>query len=100
VPLHFDDKCRNVFLVRKRVLTDYPLDIIIVPAGFVINLDGLYVGLARLADRRHARGKRYERVILLAFFGLAKLGGEDRLYGISPRVFHHRAARAKAFYVQ
>lgn len=32
------------------------------PSGFVVDLDSLYAHLARLRDRRHARGLRYALV--------------------------------------
>jgi hypothetical protein len=34
-------------------------DVNLEPAGFVIDLDSLYAYLARLRDKRHARGVRY-----------------------------------------
>ncbi len=45
------------------------------PAGFVIDLDSLYGYLARLRDKRHARGVRYALVSVWVFLVLAKLGG-------------------------
>jgi predicted transposase YbfD/YdcC len=53
------------------------------PEGFVIDLDSLYAHLATLTDRRHPRGKRYSLVTIFLFIVLAKLAGEDRLFGIA-----------------
>jgi predicted transposase YbfD/YdcC len=82
---------------------NYPtidFDVNVDPTGFVIDLDSLYAHLAQLIDRRHARGKRYALVTLLAFIVLAKLAGQDRLYGISQWVAHRRVALAEALHLK
>jgi hypothetical protein len=82
---------------------DYPafdFDVNLDPAGFVIDVDSLYAHLAMLTDRRHARGKRYALVTLLAFIVLAKLAGEDRVYGIAQWVHHRREALAEALHLK
>ena len=48
-------------------------DVNLDPAGFVIDLDSLYAYLARLCDKRHARGVRYAVVTVLIYMVLAKL---------------------------
>ncbi len=72
------------------------LDVNLDPNGFVIDLDSLYAYLARLHDTRQARGLRYSLVTLLTFIVLAKLAGEDHLFGISEWV-RHREAQLAAF---
>jgi predicted transposase YbfD/YdcC len=67
------------------------------PRGCVVDLDSLYAALARLRDRRHARGVRYALVTILVYILLAKLAGEDRLYGISQWVKYRQAALAEVF---
>ena len=49
----------------------------------VIDLDSLYASLGHVADRRHARGRRHVLVNVLVCIVLAKLAGQDRLFGIS-----------------
>ena len=51
--------------------------------GFVCDLNSLFAALARLKDRRDARGLRYRLVTVLVFIVLAKLCGEDHLRGIA-----------------
>jgi predicted transposase YbfD/YdcC len=75
-------------------------DVNINPSGFVIDMDSLYEHLAKLRDRRHARGKRYALVTVLACIVLAKLAGEDRLYGISQWVHLRREALAEGLHWQ
>ena len=55
--------------------TTLTFDVNLEPAGFVIDLDSLYAYLARLQDKRHARGVRYALVTMLLFMVLAKLAG-------------------------
>ncbi len=68
------------------------------PEGFVIDLDSLYAALAQLQDRRHARGVRYALVTVLSYVVLAKLAGQDRLYGISQWVRHRDKLLAEALH--
>ncbi len=70
------------------------------PCGFVIDLDSLFVRLARLHDRRHARGIRYALVTVLVYIILAKLAGEDRVYGISQWVKYRKEPLAEALHLQ
>jgi predicted transposase YbfD/YdcC len=72
-------------------------DVNLDPNGFVIDLDCLYAWLARLPDQRHARGVRYALVTVLLFLVLAKLAGQDRLYGISQWVRYRQAPLAQVF---
>jgi hypothetical protein len=51
--------------------------------GQVINLGSLYHRLARLKDKRKAKGKRYELATILVGMFLAKLCGEDKPSGIA-----------------
>lgn len=69
------------------------------PAGFVIDVGSLFDRLATLTDRRCARGKRYALVTILMFVVLAKLAGEDRLFGISEWVKHRKEALAQALHL-
>ena len=64
--------------------------------GCVVDLDSLYAYLARVRDKRHARGLRYGLVTVLVYLLLAKLAGEDRVYGISQWVKHRQVALAEA----
>ena len=63
----------------------------------VIDLGSLYARLARLEDKRHARGLRHALVTVLVYIVLAKLAGQDRVYGISQWAKHRQAALAEAF---
>jgi predicted transposase YbfD/YdcC len=74
-------------------------DVNIEPAGFVIDLGSLHDRLATLTDGRHARGKRYALVTVLVFVVLAKLAGEDRLFGISEWVNHRKEQLAMALHL-
>jgi len=74
-------------------------DVNIDPAGFVVDLGSLYEYLARLTDTRCARGKRYSLVTILVFLILAKLAGQDRLYGISQWVRHRKESLAEVFHL-
>ena len=65
----------------------------------MVDLDSLYAHLARLQDRRHARGLRYALVTVLGYIVLAKLAGEDRLYGISQWVWHRKESLAEALHL-
>jgi predicted transposase YbfD/YdcC len=58
-------------------------DVNLRPEGIVIDLDSLFAALAKLRDRRDARGLRYALVTVLVFIVLAKLCGEDHLRGIA-----------------
>ena len=51
--------------------------------GCVLDVGSLYAHFQHLRDRRQARGKRYALEVVLALIVLAKLSGEDRLYGIA-----------------
>lgn len=74
-------------------------DVNIDPAGFIVDLGSLFEFLAKLTDGRCARGKRYALVTILVFLILAKLAGEDRLYGISQWVRHRKEALAEVFHL-
>lgn len=75
------------------------IDVNVEPDGFVIDLDSLYACLARLQDWRHARGVRYSLVTVLVYIVLAKLAGQDRVYGISQWVSYRRVALAEALHL-
>ncbi len=72
-------------------------DVNLDPCGFVVDLDSLYAHLAQLHDSRHARGIRYALVTVLVYIVLAKLAGEDRLYGISQWVRYRQTGLAEVF---
>jgi predicted transposase YbfD/YdcC len=69
------------------------------PSGFVVDVGSLFERLATLTDRRCARGKRYALVTVLVFIVLAKLAGEDRLFGISEWVKHRKESLAQALHL-
>jgi len=71
-------------------------DVNLRPEGVVIDLDSLFAALARLQDRRDARGLRYALVTVLVFIVLAKLCGEDHLRGIAQWVAHRKEVLAEA----
>jgi predicted transposase YbfD/YdcC len=73
------------------------LDVQIAAEGCVIDLGSLYADLARLHDKRHARGLRHALVTVLVYIVLAKLAGQDRVYGISQWAKHRQQALAEAF---
>jgi predicted transposase YbfD/YdcC len=73
------------------------LDIQLDADGCVIDLGSLYANLAGLHDKRHARGLRHALVTVLVYVVLAKLAGQDRVYGISQWVKHRQTALAEAF---
>ena len=75
-------------------------DVNLNPCGFVVDLDSLYAHLARLHDRRHARGLRYALVTVLGFIVLAKLAGEDRVFGISQWVRYRKESLADALHLE
>ena len=52
-------------------------------AGTLLNLSQMYEQLAKIPDKRKARGKRYSLVILLLVIILAKLSGQDTPTGIA-----------------
>jgi predicted transposase YbfD/YdcC len=70
------------------------------PCGFVVDLDSLFVHLARLHDRRDARGIRYALVTVLVYVVLAKLAGEDRVYGISQWVKYRKDPLAEVLHLK
>jgi predicted transposase YbfD/YdcC len=53
------------------------------PAATIINVEHLLSYLQRVKDRRKRRGIRYPLEIILALFILAKLCGENKVYGIA-----------------
>lgn len=75
-------------------------DVNLDPKGFVVDLDSLYASLARLPDKRHARGVRYALVMVLVYLVLAKLAGQDRLYGISQWVRYRKEPLAEVFHLK
>ncbi len=75
-------------------------DVNLNPAGFVVDWDSLYAHLARLRDRRRARGLRYPLVTVLGFVVLAKLAGEDRLFGIAQWVRYRKQSLADALHLE
>jgi predicted transposase YbfD/YdcC len=75
-------------------------DVNVHPEGFVIDLGSLYDRLATLTDSRRACGKRYSLVTLLVFIVLAKLAGQDRLFGISEWVKERKAYLAEALHLK
>lgn len=52
--------------------------------------------MARIVDKRHARGLRHALATILVYILLAKLAGQDRVYGISQWVKHRQAALVEA----
>lgn len=74
-------------------------DVNLNPSGFVVDLDSLYAHLAQLQDRRHARGLRYALVTVLGYIVLAKLAGEDRLFGISQWARYRQESLADALHL-
>ncbi len=76
------------------------LDVNLDPNGFVFEMDSLYEFLARVHDTRKPQGLRYSLVTLLIFVILAKLAGEDRLFGISEWVRHRAEALATVLHLQ
>jgi predicted transposase YbfD/YdcC len=76
------------------------LDVNVAVEGCVVDLGSLYAALARVRDKRHARGRRYALVTVLVYILLAKLAGEDRVYGISQWVKHRQVALATALALQ
>jgi predicted transposase YbfD/YdcC len=74
-------------------------DVNLDPNGFIVDLDSWYEFLSRLHDSRDARGVRYALVTVLVFILLAKLTGQDRIYGISQWVKHRREPLAIAFHL-
>jgi predicted transposase YbfD/YdcC len=72
------------------------LEVQIAEEGCVIDLESLYADLARLQDKRHARGLRHALVTVLVYIVLAKLAGQDRVSGIAQWARHRQAALAEA----
>ena len=56
----------------------------------VFSLGSLYSYLGQLTDRRKRRGVRYQLATILALIILAKLGGQDKPYGIADWVQQRR----------
>jgi len=75
-------------------------DVNVDPEGFVIDVGSLFDQLARLTDSRCARGKRYSLVTVLVFLVLAKLAGQDRLYGISQWIRYRKKSLAEIFHLK
>lgn len=63
--------------------------------AWVVDLDSLYAALARVPDRRHARGLRHALVHVLVNIILAKLAGQDRLSGIAEWAQYRHTALAE-----
>ena len=76
--------------------TPVPFDVNLRPEGFLVDVDSLFAALAKLQDRRDARGLRYALVTVLVFIILAKLAGEDHLRGIAQWVQLRKEALAEA----
>jgi predicted transposase YbfD/YdcC len=74
-------------------------DVNLNPSGFVVDLDSLYADLACLQDRRHARGLRYALVTVLGYIVLAKLAGQDSLFGVSQWVRYRQKSLADALHL-
>ncbi len=72
-------------------------DVNIETTGFVVDLASLYAALARLSDKRKARGIRYALVTVLSYLILAKLSGQDTLWGIADWVRLRKEILAQAF---
>jgi len=53
------------------------------PSAKIINVEHLLSYLQRVKDGRKRRGKRYQIEVILALFILAKLCGENKVYGIA-----------------
>ena len=52
-------------------------------SGVILNIGQLHEYLAKIPDKRKARGKRYSLAVLLLVIIFAKLSGENTLTGIS-----------------
>ena len=50
--------------------TPLSIDVNLRPEGFVVHVDSLFAALARLSDRRDARGLRYALVTVLVHLGI------------------------------
>jgi predicted transposase YbfD/YdcC len=72
-------------------------DVNVDAAGFVVDLESLYAALARLHDKRKARGVRYALVTVLTYLVLAKLSGQDSLSGIADWVRLRQEVLMQAF---
>ncbi len=53
------------------------------PEGKIINLRHLFDYLQQVKDKRQRRGKRYSLELILVLFILAKLCGQNKIYGIA-----------------
>lgn len=58
----------------------------------LVDLNSLYAALARVRDRRHARGLRHPLANVLVNIILARLAGQDRLSGIAEWAEYRPAA--------
>lgn len=76
--------------------TPLSFDVNLRPEGVVIDPESLFAALAKLQDRRDARGLRYALVTVLVFIVLAKLCGEDHLRGIAQWVELRKDVLAEA----
>jgi predicted transposase YbfD/YdcC len=76
--------------------TPLSFDVNLRSEGVVIDPESLFAALAKLQDRRDARGLRYALVTVLVFIVLAKLCGEDHLRGIAQWVELRKEALAEA----
>ena len=63
--------------------TPLTFDINLGAAGLVFEVGSLFESLPPLHDQRAARGPRYAPATVLVFVVLAKLLGEDKLWGIA-----------------
>jgi predicted transposase YbfD/YdcC len=63
--------------------------------GILYDLGSVYEGLAKIQDKRKARGKLYRLETLLMIIVLAKLSGEDKPSGIAEWGKHHGAELVK-----
>lgn len=67
------------------------------PKEFIFSLGSLYSYLAKLTDTRKRRGIRYSLATILAILILAKLGGQDKAYGIADWAQQRRTFLIEAF---
>jgi len=58
------------------------------PAGMIFDFGSLYAHIRSLADRRKAKGLRYELALILVLLVMAKICGEDRPSGIAEWAKH------------
>lgn len=67
----------------KESLMDYITIEIAKDEGRLLHIGEMYQALAQVQDNRNEKGKRYTVGILLIVFILAKLCGENTLYGMA-----------------